>query len=176
MPEFQLIISVRRDALHADKAPFAALGALCDDKEVSAVEYLSDECMKNSTANRPQDSRVVDDLESQLRAFLRDPRPANFRLPLRPAPTDFQKNFRKAVRAIPFGETRTCGQIAASIGNPRAAQAVGNACVNNRLCVIVPCYRVVGKNDIGGFDGNPHIRGIDPVAVKRWLLKREGHF
>ena len=71
-----------------------------------------------------------------------------------------------ALRAIPRGETRTYGEIAAAIGAPRSARAVGNACHNNPVAVIIPCHRVVrGNGDLGGYGGG--------VENKRKLLARE---
>ena len=51
-----------------------------------------------------------------------------------------------ALRAIPFGETRTYGQLAAQLGNASAARAIGRANATNPICVIVPCHRVIGAD------------------------------
>ena len=71
--------------------------------------------------------------------------------------TDFQRDVWKALRAIPYGEVRTYGQIAAALGRPNAARAVGAACGANPVPVIVPCHRVVAAGGgLGGFSGGLH--------------------
>ncbi len=67
-----------------------------------------------------------------------------FDLPLDLHGTSFQKRVWSALLAIPFGETRTYGQLAAQLGAPQAARAVGRANATNPACVIVPCHRVIG--------------------------------
>jgi len=80
--------------------------------------------------------------------------------------TPFQRAVLEATRRIPWGETRTYGQIAAEIGKPDAARAVGQAVGANRTCIVVPCHRVVASNGLGGFTGGLH--------WKRDLLALEG--
>ena len=81
--------------------------------------------------------------------------------------TDFQRSVWKALRAIPAGETRTYGQLAAAIGSPKAVRAVGLANGRNPVGLIVPCHRVIGANGtLTGYAGG--------LARKRWLLAHEG--
>ena len=70
--------------------------------------------------------------------------------------TPFQRAVLEATRRIPWGETRTYGQIATEIGKPDAARAVGQAVGANRTCIVVPCHRVVASNGLGGFTGGVH--------------------
>ncbi len=70
------------------------------------------------------------------------------------------------VRAIPYGKTRTYGEIAAALGNPGAARAVGGANRSNPIPIIIPCHRVVAANGLGGYSGGPDI--------KAKLLEHEG--
>ena len=79
--------------------------------------------------------------------------------------TEFQERVRNAVRAIPAGETRTYGEVAAEAGYPRAARAVGNVMRTNRVLLGIPCHRVVASDGIGGFGGR--------VDLKRTLLTHE---
>ena len=73
-------------------------------------------------------------------------------LPLDIRGTAFQQRVWAALRTIPAGETRTYGQVAEEIGNPQASRAVASACGANRLAVIIPCHRVVAKDDsLGGY-------------------------
>lgn len=69
-----------------------------------------------------------------------------FDLPLAPEGTPFQKKVWAALQTIPYGETRTYGQIACQIGNPKACRAVGMANHRNPLLIVVPCHRVVGAD------------------------------
>ena len=81
--------------------------------------------------------------------------------------TEFQKSVWNALRKIPIGKTKSYGEIARTIGKPKAVRAVGGACGANPVPVLVPCHRVLAANGkIGGFSG-----GLDR---KRDLLKREG--
>ena len=80
--------------------------------------------------------------------------------------TPFERAVLRATRNIPYGETRTYGEIAAAIGKPDAARAVGQALGKNRTCIVVPCHRVVAANGLGGFTGGLH--------WKKGLLALEG--
>jgi methylated-DNA-[protein]-cysteine S-methyltransferase len=90
-----------------------------------------------------------------------------FTLKLSPSGTPFQLGVWAALQKIPFGQTRSYGDLAAALGNPGAARAVGRANATNPICVIVPCHRVIGSD--GGLTGFAF--GDD---IKRWLLAHEG--
>lgn len=74
--------------------------------------------------------------------------------------------FRKSLLAIPFGATRTYGEIAAELGLP--AQAIGQLCGQNPIPIIVPCHRVLGATGLGGFSG------AGGIEAKVALLRHEG--
>jgi len=81
--------------------------------------------------------------------------------------TAFQTAVWAALRAIPAGETRSYGQLAAAIGSPKAVRAAGLANGQNPVAVIVPCHRVIGANGtLTGYAGG--------LERKRWLLAHEG--
>lgn len=81
----------------------------------------------------------------------------------------FQQKTLKAVFDIPYGETRTYGEIAAQVGNPKAFRAVGRANATNPMPLVIPCHRVIGK------DGKLHgYGGGEGLATKEWLLIMEG--
>lgn len=66
--------------------------------------------------------------------------------------TDFQQDVWQALRDIPLGETRSYAQVATAIGRPFATRAVGTACGNNPLALLIPCHRVLQSNgDLGGY-------------------------
>jgi O-6-methylguanine DNA methyltransferase len=80
--------------------------------------------------------------------------------------TDFQQSVWRALQKIPRGETRSYGELAKSLKNPRASRAVGSACGANPIPVLIPCHRVLAANrKLGGFSG-----GLD---WKKKLLWRE---
>ena len=79
--------------------------------------------------------------------------------------TKFQKMVWQEISKIPYGETRTYGNIAESINLPKSYRGVASACGMNRLAIIIPCHRVVGKKDLGGYRWG--------VEKKKWLLAFE---
>ena len=80
--------------------------------------------------------------------------------------TDFQKAVWNELLKIPFGKTKTYGEIAKTIGNPKASRAVGSACGKNPIAIIVPCHRVLGADGkTGGFAFG--------TETKEWLLGHE---
>lgn len=82
-----------------------------------------------------------------------------FDVPLSPAGTDFQKKVWAALETIPYGETVTYGDIAAKIGKPGAAIAVGQANSRNPIPILIPCHRVIGANGkLVGYTGGMHIK------------------
>lgn len=88
-------------------------------------------------------------------------------LPVDLAGTAFQARVWAALRAIPAGETRTYGELAAAVGQPSAVRAVAGACAANPAAVVVPCHRVVPKaGGVGGYRWGP--------SVKQALLDAEG--
>ena len=101
----------------------------------------------------------------QIRAYF-DGRLTVFGLPLRVAGSDLQRAACDAMSAIPFGETRTYGDVAEELGVP--AQAIGQACGGNPIPVIIPCHRILGANGLGGFSG------AGGVETKVALLRHEG--
>ncbi len=80
--------------------------------------------------------------------------------------SEFRQSVWGAIDEIPFGQTRTYGEIAAGIGHPLAFRAVGTANGNNPWPIITPCHRVVASNGLGGYGGG--------LEIKRFLLELEG--
>ena len=90
----------------------------------------------------------------------------DFDLPLAPGGSALQQAVCQVMSAIPFGETRTYGDIAKELNMP--AQAIGQACGGNPIPVIIPCHRALGANGLGGFS-----RGTG-IETKVALLRHEG--
>lgn len=81
--------------------------------------------------------------------------------------TPFQAELAAALRAVPWGEIVSYGELAALAGRPGAARAAGSFCAQNRFALVMPCHRVVGAAGIGGY-------GESGVGLKRRLLALEG--
>jgi methylated-DNA-[protein]-cysteine S-methyltransferase len=111
-----------------------------------------------------ESSPLLEDAAAQLRAYF-DRQLVRFDLPLDWG-TGLQAAVRRAMAAIPFGETRTYGQISKTVGAP--AQAVGQACGANPIPILIPCHRVLGQSTLGGFSAP------GGVETKVSLLRHEG--
>ncbi|MGB2955044.1 MAG: methylated-DNA--[protein]-cysteine S-methyltransferase [Anaerolineales bacterium] len=82
--------------------------------------------------------------------------------------TAFQKDVLQETLSIPYGETRTYGQVAAAIGNPKASRAVGQAEKSNQVPLVIPCHRVIGSDgSLTGYGGKVN------TDLKAWLLDFE---
>lgn len=114
---------------------------------------------------RQRMSHAIAQLEEYLAGSRRE-----FELDIDPAGTEFQQRVWSALTTIPFGQTRTYGQIAAQIGSPGAARAVGLACGRNPIAIVVPCHRVVASGgSLGGYGGGlewkKRLLGIESNAM-----------
>lgn len=101
---------------------------------------------------------------AQLRAWFAGDR-TDFDLPLHPIDSEEGAALRAGIAAIPYGETRTYGEIAARTGS--VARAVGQACATNRLPIIIPCHRVTSAS------GPEYYSAGDGVRTKAWLIDFE---
>lgn len=124
--------------------------------------YLPNEKVRSTTGPVPA---VVTRAARQLAEYFAGGR-RSFDIPLHDAGTEFQQDVWHALSGIPYGEVRSYGEVAATIGRPTAYRAVGNANGKNPWPVVVPCHRVVASDGLGGYGG-----GLD---VKRFLLALEG--
>lgn len=115
-----------------------------------------------------EDTPLLRRAAAQLQEYLEGSRQV-FDLPLCPAGTPFQQKVWTALRHIPYGETRTYGEIAKAIGQPGAARAVGMANNRNPLLILIPCHRVVGAD--GSLTG--YAAGL-PQKEKLLKLEQEG--
>lgn len=112
-----------------------------------------------------RDDEALAATRAQLGEYFAHERTA-FDLPLSPAGTPFQLEVWEALKRIPYGETRGYGDLAAELGRPGAARAVGAANGRNPISIVVPCHRVIGSTGtLTGYAGG--------VAVKERLLAHE---
>jgi methylated-DNA-[protein]-cysteine S-methyltransferase len=132
------------------------------DGRISGIRYLPPAAPELA----PQGA-LAERAARQLERYREDP-DARFDLPLLVEGTVLQKAVWDAMCAIPRGRTRTYGELAAELG--AEARAVGQACGDNRLPIVIPCHRVVAADGIGGFG---HSSGGYLIEAKRWLLRHE---
>jgi methylated-DNA-[protein]-cysteine S-methyltransferase len=133
------------------------------ENKLTIVGLVGDDLPEDAVS---QKTALLAEAAKQLDEYFAGKR-REFDLPLAPQGTEFQRAAWNALCSIPFGETRSYGQMAALIGKPKAARAVGGANNRNPIAVIIPCHRVIGANGaMVGYRG-----GLD---IKEYLLKLEG--
>lgn len=120
---------------------------------ITKVSILNKTSKVKPKAGSPKANKMSLKAKKQLESYF-SKKSASFDLPMDVQGTPFQKKVWTALMAIPYGETRSYGELAAAIGSPKAARAVGMANNRNPLGIIVPCHRVVGHNgDLVGYAG-----------------------
>jgi methylated-DNA-[protein]-cysteine S-methyltransferase len=136
-------------------SPVGKLTLIATDEGLAAILWPNDRPRRVQITLDAEDAShpVLREAERQLREYFAGQRKA-FALPLDMAGTAFQRQVWNALLTIPFGETRSYGDIARQIGSPRAVRAVGAANGRNPLSIIAPCHRVVGSSgSLTGFAG-----------------------
>jgi methylated-DNA-[protein]-cysteine S-methyltransferase len=163
-----------RIAYHMTSSPVGLLFLARSEKGLRYLEFMDRRSIKRMIAAHEAATpgakwepslldlkETVDQLEAFFNGMLRA-----FELPLDMQGSDFQIKVWKALTTIPYGETRTYGQIAKTIGQPKASRAVGLANNQNPIAIVVPCHRVVGADgSLTGYGGG--------LPKKRWLLDHE---
>lgn len=129
-----------------------------DEKVITGIE-ISDTPVKGDASGEV--AKAAQQLVEYAQGNL-----TQFRLNLQPQGTDFQHKVWDVLLSIPYGEVLTYGEIAEKIGNRKAVRAVGGACHNNPIGIVIPCHRVLGKDgNLTGYAGGIHL--------KEMLLKHE---
>ena len=132
------------------------------DGRVAQIRYLPPDADLVAPTNA-----LAERAARQLERYREDP-DTKFDLPLAIEGTPFQLKLWQALCEIPRGRTLTYGEMARKLGGE--ARAVGQACGDNRLPIVIPCHRVVAADGIGGFS---HTTSGYLVEAKRWLLMHE---
>ena len=148
-------------------SPVGELTLVADDRGLAAILWQDDRPgrVRLGALVEKTDHPVLLETERQLGEYFAGER-RSFDVPLSFAGTDFQKRVWAALLAIPFGETRSYGEIAHQLGAPGASRAVGAANGRNPISIIAPCHRVVGSNGkLTGFAGG--------LEAKAFLLELE---
>lgn len=145
------------------RAPFGVLGIHCTDDALTGITFLA----PNSMEQLPR-TAFEKEVCAQLEAYFANA-DFQFNLPLKLSGTPHQLKVWRALRDIPCGRVQTYGELAAALhSSPRA---IGQACGNNPIPVVIPCHRVVSKAGVGGF---MHRADDGALDIKRWLLEHEG--
>src|SRR5688572_3599884 len=146
--------------------PKMKVGVETRDGRVAGIKYLPLSAESKAPANALAERAV-----RQLERYRQNP-DIKFDLPLLIEGTEFQKRLWAALCEIPRGRTVTYGQLARKLGGAdhEMNRAVGQACGDNRLPIVIPCHRVVAAGGLGGF---AHATGGYLLEAKRWLLLHE---
>src|SRR5262245_47640480 len=136
-------------------SPVGQLKLVADESSLIAVLWPNDKPLRINLDEMWEDPHhpVLGEAERQLTEYFKGER-TTFELPIRLCGTAFQKQVWQELRRIPYGHTRSYGQLAIAIGNGLASRAVGLANSKNPLSIIVPCHRVIGTSGkLTGFAG-----------------------
>ncbi len=150
-------------------SPVGMLTLVARGSALAAVlwEHERENRVRLGVLNENNHFPILLEAEKQLNEYFAGQR-TRFELALDFQGTEFQKQVWQALLEIPFGETRSYGQIAQALGNPKSVRAVGAANGRNPISIIAPCHRVIGASGaLTGFAGG--------LEAKAFLLTLEGH-
>jgi methylated-DNA-[protein]-cysteine S-methyltransferase len=146
-------------------SPLGALLLVGDSAGMSGLYLPTGKHPVTPAADWTRDDRTLPAAREQLGEYFAGGR-REFELRLNPRGSAFQRRVWAALTEIPYGETTSYGKLAASIGVPDGARAVGLANGQNPISIIVPCHRVIGANgSLTGYGGG--------LPAKQWLLSHE---
>ena len=147
-------------------SPIGTLQLIADEGGLTQIAFAGEHRPVRGDAACPAATAILDAAARQLDDYFSGRR-RDFALPLNATGTAFQRQVWDGLRRIPWGETRSYGELARAIGRARAVRAVGAANGRNPLPIVVPCHRVIGADgSLTGFAGG--------LAIKRQLLALEG--
>ena len=149
------------------ESPVGKLKLVASDKGLAAILWENDRPRRVRLDDLVEDKQhpILVKTEGQLREYFAGKR-KEFSVALDLQGSRFQKDVWEALLAIPFGETRSYGQLAKQLGNPRATRAVGAANGRNPISIIVPCHRVIGSSGkltgfAGGLETKAHLLDLE---------------
>lgn len=142
-------------------SPIGDLYVVIKDNKVISIDIGKDNFYRNYEGYEKKynmelirDSKLLKPIISQLKDYF-DGKIRRFNIDFEINGTEFQKSVYNAMLKIPYGETKTYSDIAKYINNEKSVRAIGQACKSNAIPVIIPCHRVVGKNNkLGGYMGS----------------------
>jgi methylated-DNA-[protein]-cysteine S-methyltransferase len=148
-------------------SPVGILTLVASERGLAAVLWADDDPQRVRLGRLAEEAGhpLLIEAERQLNEYF-EGRRTRFFLPLDFVGTEFQRQVWQALTTIPFGETRSYGQVAGQVGRPAAVRAVGAATGRNPISIIIPCHRVIGAHGrLTGFAGG--------LKAKAWLLGLE---
>jgi methylated-DNA-[protein]-cysteine S-methyltransferase len=153
-------------------SPVGKLKLVASDMGLVAILWENNKPNRVRLGELTEDRKhsILVETERQLGEYFAGKR-KNFSVALDMRGTPFQKNVWEALLAIPFGETRSYGQLAKLLGNPAAMRAVGAANGRNPISIIVPCHRVIGSSGkltgfAGGLDTKASLLNLEEKGTK----------
>lgn len=146
-------------------SPLGELTLVAEDGALTAIYFPGHKRLPDAAGFGPRSEDGFGEAKRQLAEYFAGER-TEFTLPLAPRGDPFQLKVWQLLRQIPYGQTRSYGQLARELGDPHLAQAVGNANGRNPISIVVPCHRVVGADgSLVGYAGG--------LERKRFLLELE---
>jgi methylated-DNA-[protein]-cysteine S-methyltransferase len=141
-------------------SPIGPLTVSATDKGVCDISFCKSQ-KKIQSLKHPHLEKAY----QQLNEYFAGKR-KNFQLPLDIAGSPFQSKVWGVIANVPYGKSLTYSELASAIKKPKAFRAAANACGKNHIPIIIPCHRIFGKNNLGGFSGG--------LNIKKKLLALEG--
>ena len=146
--------------------PIGRLAIICTETALHAIDQMDElPCCNEKIPIVEEVERQIIEYFSGVRRKLDVPIDASLG-------TAFQREVWQAVMRIPYGQTRSYGEVAAMIGRPKAARAVGRAMACTPVPIVVPCHRVVASKGFGGYGGNLQVKEY-MIAMEKDLCRRE---
>ncbi len=145
------------------KTPFAHFALVLENNQLVKIDFIS----QSAKSIQPR-SPLAKSIVQQIRQYFSGER-QRFEVKLNMRGTDFQNSVWRELLTVRYGKVKTYGEVAARLNT--SARAVGNACRQNPVPLIVPCHRIVAASGIGGYSGNTS----GPIhSIKFELLAHEG--
>jgi methylated-DNA-[protein]-cysteine S-methyltransferase len=148
-------------------SPIGDLKLVASETGLVAILWANDRPRRVPLTGLVEDDhqKILVETERQLNEYFAGKR-NEFSIPLDMRGTPFQQDVWRALRAIPFGNTLTYGEIAKQLGRPTASRAVGAANGRNPVAIVVPCHRVIGSTGkltgfAGGLDAKAHLLNLE---------------
>jgi methylated-DNA-[protein]-cysteine S-methyltransferase len=152
-------------------SPVGKLKLVASETGLIAILWENDNPRRVRLTDLVEDNNqgILVETERQLNEYFAGKRD-KFSIPLDMRGTAFQKDVWCALRAIPFGKTRSYGEIAKQVGRPTSSRAVGAANGRNPLSIVVPCHRVVGSSGkltgfAGGLEAKAHLLNLETSSL-----------
>lgn len=145
-------------------SPIGFIKITANNEAINEVIFVENEKEDNPNA-------LTQEVTNQLMEYFEGKRKV-FNLPLSPIGTSFQQAVWEALCSIPYGETRSYGEIAKMIGNPKASRAVGMTNNRNPISIIIPCHRVIGASGKlvgygGGINKKIYLLDLEKAIYKK---------